>query len=133
MKIGNLAQRVGIETSTIRFYESIGLLPEPSRTPSGYRDYGESDIDRLAFIRSARGLGLGLEAIGDILAVRDRDQAPCGHVADLLETERRQIDHRIAELEETRTELNRLLELAASLPPMDPAADGCVCHIISGP
>jgi len=131
VKIGNLAQRVGVETSTVRYYESVGLLPEPSRTPSGYRDYDERDIDRFVFIRSARGLGLGLEAIGDILAVRDRDQAPCGHVVDLLKDERRQIDRRIAELEDTRTELDRLLGLAGSLPPMD-TADGCVCHIISG-
>ena len=132
MRIGNLARRVGVETSTIRFYESVGLLPEPSRTPSGYRDYDERDIDRLVFIRSARGLGLGLEAIEDILAVRDRDQAPCGHVVELLEGERRQIDRRIAELEATRTELDRLLGRAGSLPPMEPG-DGCVCHIISGP
>ena len=132
MKIGNIARRAGVETSTIRYYESVGLLPEPPRTPSGYRDYDEHDIDRLIFIRSARGLGIGLEAIGDILAVRDQGRAPCDHVVDLLKDERQQIDRRIAELEATRTELDRLLGLADSLPPMDSADGGCVCHILAG-
>jgi DNA-binding transcriptional MerR regulator len=101
VKIGDLAGRVGVETSTIRYYESVGLLPEPSRTPSGYRDYDDGDIDRLSFIRSARDLGLGLDAIGDIIDFRDRGQTPCGHVVGLLADERRAIDHRIAELVET--------------------------------
>ena len=130
MKIGDLAGRVGVETSTIRYYESVGLLPEPSRTPSGYRDYDDGDIDRLSFIRSARDLGLGLDAIGDIIDFRDRGQTPCGHVVGLLADERRAIDHRIAELVETRAELDRLLERAATLPPMG-EADRCVCHIIA--
>ncbi len=129
MKIGSLAQQIGVETSTIRFYESKGLLPEPSRTHSGYRDYDAGDVARLAFIRGARGLGLGLDAIGDILAFRDRAEAPCGHVVDILETQRQAIDGRIAELEQTRDELDRLVGLAATLPPMDPE-DICVCHII---
>ena len=129
MRIGRLAHQVDVETSTIRFYESVGLLPEPSRTPSGYRDYDEDDVARLGFIRNARRLGLGLDAIGDILAFRDRGQAPCGHVVALLSKQRRTIDRRIAELEETRAELDRLVDLAGTLPPMDPDHT-CMCHII---
>ena len=129
MRIGRLAHQVDVETSTIRFYESVGLLPEPSRTPSGYRDYDEGDVARLGFIRNARRLGLGLDAIGDILAFRDRGQAPCGHVVALLNKQRHTIDRRIAELEETRAELDRLIDLAGTLPPMDPDRV-CMCHII---
>lgn len=129
MRIGELAARAGVEASTIRYYESIGLLPAPARTPSGYRDYGEADVDRVAFVRRARALGLSLEAIGDVLGVRERGEAPCAHVEALIAREREAIGRRIAELEAIRAELDRLLELAATLPPMDPG-QSCVCHII---
>ncbi len=54
MRIGQLAEAVGVDTPTIRFYESVGLLPEPDRRPSGYRDYDQSDVERLRFVRQAR-------------------------------------------------------------------------------
>jgi len=67
-RISQLADRVGVPASTLRFYETAGLLPA-ERTPSGYRVYGEGAVERLAFISSGKLLGLSLEEIGDLLGV----------------------------------------------------------------
>ena len=80
MRIGQLAERFGVNTKTIRYYESIGLLPSPVRRPSGYRVYGESDAERLAFVRTAQRFGLHLDQIGEILGLRDRGERPCDYV-----------------------------------------------------
>lgn len=70
MKIGELAERAGVSVQTIRYYEARGLVPEPSRTSSGYRQYGESAVPRLRFIRQAQELGFTLTEIGELLALR---------------------------------------------------------------
>ena len=67
MRIGELADRLGVTTKSIRFYESIGLLPDPARTASGYRDYAEADAERLTFIKTAQRLGLSLDEIREIM------------------------------------------------------------------
>jgi DNA-binding transcriptional MerR regulator len=77
VRIGEIANRVGVNTTTIRFYESIGVLPEPPRTSSGYRDYDDEHVERLRFIKTAQRLGLKLEDIAEILAFRDRGDRPC--------------------------------------------------------
>jgi DNA-binding transcriptional MerR regulator len=69
-RISQLAERSGVPATTLRFYEDAGLLPA-DRTPSGYRMYGEDAVERLAFISSAKLLGLALEEIRDLLAVRE--------------------------------------------------------------
>ncbi len=69
MQIGELADRVGVNTKTIRYYESIKLLPEPARTPAGYRIYGPDDETRLTFIKTAQHLGLSLDEIREVLAL----------------------------------------------------------------
>jgi DNA-binding transcriptional MerR regulator len=76
MRIGEIANRVGVNTKTIRFYESIGVLPEPPRTKSGYRDYDDDHVERLRFIKTAQRLSLKLEDIAEILAFRDRATGP---------------------------------------------------------
>ncbi len=129
MRIGELAGRLGLNPRTIRFYESIGVLPEPPRTPSGYRDYGLSDLERLRFIRLAQSLGLSLDDIREILALRDRGEAPCPYVRRAIDEHAEAIDRRIRELERLRTELRRLQRLARSLPDEAPD-DRCVCHIL---
>ena len=129
MRIGQLAQAVGVDTPTIRFYESVGLLPEPARRPSGYRDYNESDVERLRFVRQARSLDLPLDDIGEILALRERGEAPCRYVREVIAREAVTIDERIAELNRLRTELRRLHQLASELPD-SPPGDTRVCHII---
>ena len=129
MRIGELASRSGVSAKTIRYYESIGLLPAPERLPSGYRDYDESTLDALAFIRAAQAVGLSLGEIRGIVALRDEGQAPCGYVVDLLRSRSAELDRRIAELRGLRRELIRLVQQAEHLDPAecDPRA---VCHVI---
>ncbi len=129
MRIGELADRLGLNPRTLRFYESIGVLPEPVRTPSGYREYDDSDIERLRFIKLAQSLGLALDDIREILALRDRGEAPCPYVRDVIESQTAAIEERIRELERLRTQLRKLRRVARALP--DDASDnGCVCHIL---
>ena len=70
MRIGELAAASGVPAKTIRYYEDIGVLDAPPRTPSGYRDDTADAADRLAFIRSARAVGLTLGEIRQIPALR---------------------------------------------------------------
>jgi len=75
-RIGELAAELGLNPKTIRYYEDIGLMPEPPRTAAGYRLYGEVDRERLEFILKARAIGLTLEEIHQILALRSQGQPP---------------------------------------------------------
>jgi len=115
MRIGQLADRFGLNPKTVRYYESIDLLPEPVRTPSGYRDYDEADAERLSFIRTAQRLGLSLDDIREILALHERDEPPCGHVVALLRHHTKELDQRIAEMQQLRDELTDMVARAAEL------------------
>lgn len=129
MRIGDLARRSGVTAKTIRYYEDIGLVEPPERTPSGYRDYEPAALERLAFIRGAQAIGLSLGEIRSIIALRDDGQTPCGHVLDLLRHRADELDRRIAELQSLRGELRRLVDRAEGLDPAD-CDPGRVCHLI---
>jgi len=77
MRIGQLAQLVGVETQTIRFYEQQGLLPPPDRQDNGYRVYTEKHGEGLAFIRRCRILGLSLAEIHELQSYQDDPHQPC--------------------------------------------------------
>lgn len=130
MLIGELADHTGTTAKTLRFYENEGLLPEPGRTASGYRDYPRGAVDRVAFIRDAQSAGFTLRQIGQVLAIRDGGRPPCEHVGQLIEVRLSDIDNRIAELEQTRARLN---ELARRTRELDPADCGGYCDIIQQP
>ena len=126
MRIGELGERLGVTTKTIRYYESIGLVPEPQRTSSGYRVYGEGDVERLAFIKSAQRLGLALDEVREILALRERGEAPCGYVQGLISQELADIDRRLDELQGLRQELVALERRASDTP----GDKGSICGLI---
>lgn len=115
MRIGELADLVGVPPRTIRFYESIGVLPPPPRTASGYRDYDDSHAERLRFIKVAQSLGFRLDDIGEILALRDRGEQPCDYVAELMRTEVARLDERIRELRRLKSQLEALVDRADEL------------------
>lgn len=69
LTIGRLAKRAGVGIDTVRFYKRAGLLPPPARTPSGYRSYSTADVDRMRFIRRAKGLGFTLDEIAELLTL----------------------------------------------------------------
>lgn len=129
MRIGEIERRSGVPAKTIRYYEQIGVLPEPGRTPAGYRDYGEDAVVRLAFVRDAQAVGLTLGEIRSIVAFRDRDERPCAFVAETIRDKARQVDTKIAALERMRAELRRLERRARTLDPRDCPGDG-FCHLI---
>lgn len=130
MRIGELAARSGTTTKTIRFYEQAGLLPEPTRTPSGYRDYGSEFIDRLTFIRRAQAAGLTLREIGQVLAIHDRGEArPCAHVRHVLTTRLDQARAQIVELRTLEGHLEALLAHAQQGEPTD-HDQATVCWIL---
>lgn len=126
MQIGELADRVGINPKTIRYYEDIGVLTPPNRTPSGYRNYSTKDAERLAFIRRAQQLGLHLDEIREILALREQGTRPCDYVLDIARRRVEEIDQRIVEMLRARDQLSAALKRADDL---DDDAD-CYCQLI---
>jgi DNA-binding transcriptional MerR regulator len=129
MRIGQLARASGISPSAVRYYEQLGLLPEPGRTESGYRSYAEDAVDRLAFIRSAQAVGLTLAEVRQVLGVRDAGEAPCRVVTELIERRYAEVRARITELRALEQELARLRERAERLEPRDCDPSG-ICHVI---
>jgi DNA-binding transcriptional MerR regulator len=130
VRIGELAERADISTKAIRYYEQIGILAPPARSPSGYRSYDQTALGRLGFVRAAQAMGLTLGEIRQIIAFRDNGQAPCAHVTDLLQRRTAELDARIAELKQLRGELRQLAERAATLDP-EQCPPERVCHIIT--
>ncbi|MGH2720773.1 MAG: heavy metal-responsive transcriptional regulator [Actinomycetota bacterium] len=127
VRIGELGNTADLSPKTIRYYEDIGLLPDPGRTPNGYRDYGDDALERLAFIKAAQAVGFTLGEIREILAFRTRGEMPCAHVANLMEQRVRTLSEHIRGLERMRAELKALVQKARSLP--EPRR-GTFCHII---
>jgi len=109
LTIGMLAKRTGTKVQTVRYYEQIGLLPEPGRTAGGQRRYGDSDLDRLAFIRHARQLGFTLEAIRELLELSDNPDHSCADVDRIAHRQLNEVEVRITRLEALRKELKRML------------------------
>ncbi|MDW3218700.1 MAG: heavy metal-responsive transcriptional regulator [Acidimicrobiales bacterium] len=129
MKIGELAEQADVTTKTIRYYESIGLLAEPGRTPSGYRDYDATAAERLRFIRDAQATGLSLAEIQSVLELKDTGANSCSHTRSLLERHLADLDDQIERLVAARTEL---VELASRAGGLDPSActDPNRCQVI---
>lgn len=110
MKIGELARRTQLNPKTIRFWEQIGLLDQPQRTDSGYRQYDDGDIDRIQFILRAKRLGLSLEEIREIIRLHDGGQMPCIHVERLLQQRLSELTAVQAELAQLKADLQSTLD-----------------------
>jgi len=130
MKIGELAADSGVPAKTIRFWEEAGVLPEPSRTSSGYRDYEPAIADRLTFIRHAQSAGFSLDQIRRVLGIGDSGERPCQHVTQLINQRLSEVDARIADLKATRSHLRVLARRAADL---DPSQCSGYCSILEEP
>lgn len=106
LKIGQVADRVGVNIDTVRYYERAGLLPPPARRPSGYRCYDNQTIRRLRFIRRAKALGFSLVEIEDLLTISDEQDVAAVKVA---------AGRKLADLERRLTELTRIRDALAGL------------------
>lgn len=130
MRIGELGQTCGVTAKTIRYYESIGLLAEPQRTSSGYRDYASDAVERLRFIRDAQVTGLTLNEISSVLELKGAGEGSCAHTTALIEGHLASIDAQIEQLSAARRELAALAERARALDPSS-CTDPNRCQVIT--
>lgn len=130
MLIHELAKQTGVPAKTIRYYESIRLLPRPKRAANNYREYAPAEAERLRFIASARSLGFSLDDVAEILAARDDGLAPCQRVLDAVDRRLTEIDRRIAGLLTLRDSLRQLQSEGAILPRDDVQGEHCVCYLL---
>lgn len=93
-----LARRTGCNLETIRYYEKIGMMPEPPRTEAGYRVYDDRHVERLRFILRARELGFSLDDIRGLLALVDRGTQTCAEVKERTERHLADVREKIADL-----------------------------------
>lgn len=110
--IGGLAEAGGVGVETVRYYQRRGLLSEPARPHGEVRRYGEEDLKRLRFIRSAQAAGFTLAEIGELLDLSASDDRPRAH--DMATSRVAAIDRKIAELQEVRGALAGLANACAS-------------------
>ncbi len=127
--IGQLAQRSGFSASTLRYYDSIGLVEPADRTEAGYRIYDDDALTRLSFVARAKRLGCSLEAITDLVAIRDGEHCQPVQsrfhelVTEQLESARRQLTELTAFIDDLEAAARHL----SSEPVDGPCGDACAC------
>lgn len=109
-QLGEVSRNLGLNPQTLYFYERIGLIPPPQRNEAGYRLFSESDVERLAFISRAKSLGLSLDEIKDILALKNGQSLTCRAVHERLSKKVQEIQDKIRQLQLLQDELVPLLE-----------------------
>jgi DNA-binding transcriptional MerR regulator len=130
VRIAELAAQVGVPTSTVRYYERVGLLASPARTASGYRDYDEGAAAQLLFITRARKMGLSCDQVAELLPIWAGTNCGAAHerVVQLIADKKADIAVRIAELEEFASQLDIVrAALDASPPPNSCRTDLSCC------
>ena len=98
MQIGELSERTGVNIETVRYYERIGLLTAPLRSPGGYHRYGMQDVLRLSFVRRLRALGFALEDVRALLDLAETRRTACREVHDLAVTHLDEVRGKIKDL-----------------------------------
>lgn len=131
MLIQELAKQTGLAATTIRYYESIGLIPPPQRAENNYREYTPANVERVRFIAGARRLDFSLDAIAEFLAARDEGRLPNQRVLDLLDQHVAEVDRRIADLLALREMLDCIRDKAEALPQNHRCDEQCVCYLIT--
>ncbi len=124
LSIGNLSDQTGVKIETIRYYEKIGLMPEPPRKESGHRVYEDAHVQRLRFIKRGRELGFTLENIRGLLGLEDQKPS-CAEVYDISTQHLNEIRNKIADLRK----LEKTLSLMARKCDRNESPD---CAIING-
>jgi DNA-binding transcriptional MerR regulator len=128
-RISELARRTGFAPSTLRYYESVGLLPDPDRTDAGYRVYDDTALERLGFIARAKQMGLALEDIAELAALWA--DGPCAPVQErlrvLLEDKVTDVREQLGELNRFAAQLEHLRSSLEAIEPADRCGPGCGC------
>ncbi len=105
MHIGGVAKKIGLTPDAIRSYERNALLPRPSRTPGGFRQYADTDLETLRFIRQTQGLGFMLKEVRELLALRGSRLQPCAPVCLRLQKKLLQVRRKLSDLQTLQDEL----------------------------
>lgn len=108
MRIGELAKRSDLNVDTVRFYEKRGLMPPPPRRANGYREYAAEHLERLAFIRHCRTLGMSLDDVSRLLDFVARPEADCAVVNQLIDDQLTRVQERITHLRRLERQLEVL-------------------------
>ena len=134
MRISELADKVGVPVSTVRYYERIGLLAEPARTGSGYREYDNAAATRLLFVTRARKLGLACEQIVELLPIWDGTNCTSTHdeVARLIDHKKVEIADRIKELTTFAAQLDAVRMILETTPVPHTCRNDLTCCMPSG-
>ena len=109
MTIGKVAREADVGVETIRFYERGGLIEEPPRRKSGYRQYPKETVQRLHFIKRAKGLGFTLKEIKELLSLRASPKSKCADIRKRAEIKVDDINQKINDLEAMRKALGNLI------------------------
>ena len=139
LRIGELSQATGIGHETIRYYEKTGLLPAPTRRGNGYRTYGASHLERLAFIRHCRALDISLADVKRLLEFIDQPSADCGDINRLIDAQLSRVRARLKSMQALEQQLtvlssrcgeNHAAKECGILHELVAAAHGeaCACH-----
>ncbi len=110
LNIGQAARRADLSTKMVRHYESLGLLPAIARTDAGYRQYSDTEVHTLRFIKRARSLGFSMPEISELLALWQDKRRPSASVKRIAAMHVADLDQRIAELSTMKRSLQRLID-----------------------
>ena len=108
MNIGEVASRAGVPAKTIRYYESVGLIPAAARRDNGYRSYSDTDLHTLRFIHRARELGFSVAAVEDLLALWRNKRRKSQAVKAIALAKIAEIERKIAALEIMKRSIRHL-------------------------
>ncbi len=118
MRIGEVASEAAVNVQTLRYYERVGLLPRPDRSPSGYREYGATAVRRVRFVKRAQELGFTLAEVNELLGFRERSHTTCHEVEARASATLGRINDSIRDLERIRTALSRYVDTCRKGPPL---------------
>ncbi|MBI4462614.1 MAG: MerR family transcriptional regulator [Acidobacteria bacterium] len=127
--IGPVARDAGVSVHTVRYYERLGLLPPPNRTPAGYRVYEQAAAERLRFIQQAQALGFSLAEIKEIARMKYAGQSPCRCVRRRLRQRLKELEREMKRLHSIRRQIRACLQASRRLPRL-PHAASRICPII---
>ena len=108
--IGTLSERTGVKVPTIRYYETMGLMPEAERTAGNQRRYTSAGLERLGFIKHARDLGFPIEAIRALIDLNDHPDKSCAAATAITASQLKDVRARIARLQRLEAELDRIAQ-----------------------
>jgi MerR family transcriptional regulator, copper efflux regulator len=117
--IGQVAKQSGVSVETIRYYEKEGLIEEPERKDSGYRQYNGEAVARLSFIQQAKELGFSLKEIGELLSIKSDENNLCNEVKQLAQEKLGDIESKIKMLQRMRKSLKNLIDVCPGQAPIN--------------